>query len=537
MKITNLPAVLLAFFLYISAFAQGNDYIANQLIVKIKGKHSISLESDKITFGLKEFDILNSKHQLKKAEALHNIKGNRSFLLEFQNDTDISDLIKKYESSGLFEYIEPNYIVHATGYRTHSEESPNDTHYSRQWAFKNDGTFRAGGANAVAGADIKMEPAWEIEKGSSSIIVAVLDTGINFVHPEFEGRIWENPNAEVDDGYELDLFGWNFISNDNTVFDDQGHGTAVAGVIAAKPNNNLGFAGVDWHCYIMTVKVLNDEGSGSVAGIVQGVHYATDRGANVINMSLGGPNYSNAFNDAIEYAYSNNVTVFAAMGNENTSEISYPAGYLNAIAVGSTNPNDRRSDAFNGNPSDGSNYGGHIDVVAPGAYIYVLDYYNENNYGNMSSGTSLATPYAAGLASLLLAQDPTRTPDDIRQIIRSTADDQVGRMNEDTEGFDIYHGYGRINAFSALSQTLSISDMEKDKIVIFPNPASEHFYVQNNDFSKLQVFSIDGRLLLSKTIAEENEITQDVSDWKPGAYIIKLDNKKGQSSVEKLIVK
>lgn len=539
MKILNFTATLFVFFMCFSAFSQENNYVNNQLIVKIKEKHNFSMKSNKTTFGISELDVLNETHQLKEVKSLHKEKASQSFLLEFQDDKKITELIKEYEASGLFEYVEPNYIMSAVGVITNSQDSPNDNFYARQWALKNNGSFNIPGrnVNVVAGADIKMEPAWDIEKGSSDIIVAVLDTGINFLHPEFEGRIWENPNAEEEDGYEEDFFGWNFVNNTNEVLDDEGHGTSVSGVIAAQPDNGIGYAGVDWNCKIMTLKVLNDEGNGSVANIILGLYYAVEHGANIINMSLGGMGYSQAFDDAVEHAYSNNVTLFAAMGNDNISDISYPAGYSNTIAIGATDPDDRRSDAFYGQPNSGSNYGGHIDVVAPGGYIYILDHTNTNNYGIYSSGTSLASPFAAGLASLLLAQDPTRTPDNIRQILRSTADDQVGRPHEDTEGYDIYHGFGRINALSALSETLSVSDFEKEKVAIYPNPASESFSVQNKDFTELQIFSIDGRLLLSKSINREIEITQNVSDWKPGIYIIKLENKIGQSFMEKLIVK
>lgn len=539
MKILNITLLFLTIFLSVASYAQEKNYVENQIIVKLKDKHNFSLESDKTTFGLSELDILNKENQLKTAKSIHQSKENRSFVLEFQNDKNISEIIKDYERSDLFEFVEHNYLVHATGYSTMtSEDSTNDTFYSRQWALKNDGSFSTNGAISVAGADINMEPAWEIEKGDASVIVAVIDTGINFVHPEFEDRIWENPNVEEDDGYELDLFGWNFVDNDNNVFDDEGHGTAVSGVIAAKPNNSLGFAGVDWHCKILTVKALDAEGTGNTAAIIEGIYYAVDHGANVINMSLGGGNYSLAFVDAIDYAMLNNVTLIAAMGNDNSSEVSYPAGYINVIAVGATNPNDRRSDAFNDNPNYGSNFGGHIDVVAPGGFIYILDYNNTNNYQKISSGTSLAAPYVSGLASLLIAQDATRTPEQIRDIVRSTADDQVGRLNEDTEGFDNYHGFGRINAYKALSQsTLSVTDNEMEKVLIYPNPATDYFSIQNDNLTKLDVFSITGKLLLSRKINSGNEINQNVSDWNSGVYILRLENEKGQFSVEKLIVK
>lgn len=538
MNLKSAPILtLIAFLFYFSGFSQNDEYLNDQLIVKFKGNQNLSVNPENTTFNVRDLDILNNKHQIESINALQKSTENKSFLLKFHEDKNIEELIEEYQNSGLFEYVEPNYIVHTTGILTQDLVQPNDPFYSHQWALKNRGNFTVGGIRAVEGADINIEPAWAIEKGSPSIVVAVLDTGIDISHPEFDGRLWENPNFTEDDGFLYDRHGWNFVDDNNEISDDEGHGTAVSGIIAANTNNSIGFAGVDWYCKIMTVKVMGNDGKGSTAGIIEGIYYAVDRGANVINMSLGSSGYSHSFEQAIDYAVQNNVTVVAAMGNDNSSIISYPAGYLNAIAVGSTDPNDHRSSNWYNDPNSGSNYGNHIDVVAPGGHIRVLSH-NSNSYNAQSVGTSLSTPFVAGLASLLLAQDPTKTPDEIRQIIRSTADDQVGANYEDTQGFDIYHGFGRINAYEALvAGTLSIADYEKEDIILYPNPAKEYFTIQNNNFSKLQVFSIDGRIVLSKKINGLSEITQDVSNWNPGVYIIKLNNTKGQTSTGKLIIK
>lgn len=529
--------LLIAFFICSNAFAQEN-YTKNQIIVKLKETPNLNLDSDKVTFNNHTLDQLNKTHQITKAKALHKINTNRTFIIEFNEEKNIQELIKEYESSGIFEYVEPNYIYEATGLVTTPQNPTNDPLYNRQWALKNDGTFNDNGAYSVAGADLNIEPAWEIEKGNSNIIVAVLDTGINFIHPEFEGRMWQNPDEEEDDGYELDLFGWNFVDDNNNVFDDQGHGTAVAGVFGAQPDNNIGYAGVDWNCQIMTVKVLNEEGKGSTDKIIEGVYYAVDHGANIINMSLGGPNSSQSFIDAIDYAHLNNVTLIAAMGNDNSSNVEYPAGYEGVIAVGSTDPNDRRSHAYYGNINSGSNYGPHIDVVAPGAYIYILDYENTNNYNKISNGTSLATPFVSGVAALLLAQDPTRTPEQIRQILRATADDQVGASHEDVQGFDIYHGYGRVNAYRALTEAhLSTPDFKNQQVSIYPNPTTDHFFIQNSDYSELKIFSATGKLVHSQDIQTDTLIQQNVKDLSAGIYIVHLKNNKGQVVTKKLIVK
>ena len=232
----------------------------------------------------------------------------------------------------------------------------------------------------------------------------------------------------------------------------------------------------------MICKILDQNNSGLYSWWAEAIYYAVDHGAKVINMSVGGPSFSNTMQTAINYAYNNGVTVVACMMNENNNVTYYPAGYQNTIAVGSTNPNDERSAPFFWSASSGSNYGSHIDVVAPGNYIYGLNYLSNTNYNSYWGGTSQATPLVTGLSSLLLAQDSNRSPDDIRTIIRNTAEDQVGNMSEDMLGFDNYYGYGRINAYQALSQfqvNTNEANFDDLKLSIFPNPSSKYLFIKS----------------------------------------------------------
>ena len=227
---------------------------------------------------------------------------------------------------------------------------PNDTYFSRQYGLYNDGTFSL--SSATNDADIDMDLGWDIEQGDQSIIVAVLDSGIKLDHPEFSGRLWTNPNETlngIDDdnnGYIDDINGWDFANNDNTPTDDHGHGTNVTGIIGANSNNNLGYSGVDRNCKLMIGKILDENNSGYYSWWTDGIYYAVDNGAKVINMSVGGSGFSSSMKDAIDYAYNNGVTVIACMMNENNNTTFYPAGYQNTIAVGATNPNDERSAPF-----------------------------------------------------------------------------------------------------------------------------------------------------------------------------------------------
>ncbi len=250
-----------------------------------------------------------------------------------------------------------------------------------------------------------------------------------------------------------------------------------------------------------------------------------DNGANIINMSVGGSGFSNAMQDAIDYAYNNGVVVVTCMMNEDNNVTYYPAGYQNTIAVGSTNPNDERSSPFFWSSTSGSNYGNHIDVVAPGNYIYGLNYQSNTNYNSYWGGTSQATPLVTGLSALLLAQDSNRTPDDIRNIIRNTAEDQVGNPLEDIMGFDIYHGYGRINAHQALlQQTLNVTDNsnEDKNLIVYPNPSSDFLFIRSSEIVNIISFSnLLGKEVYRKIVETDQELFEiDLSNLSVGVYLI-----------------
>ena len=457
--------ILILFFAFlIVSISKSQNQSSNEILFQIKDNVSFNYKSCVLRqrFGNEEIDDLNTRYKVSKIKEIG--KNTKTFLVRFKNDIDINEIIKKYTKTNLFEYVEPNFIGKGSGQS--SSVIPNDTYFNRQYALHNDGTFSL--STSTTDADIDMDSAWSIEQGSSSITVAVLDAGLRLGHPEFSGRLWVNADESFTgsdsdgNGYNDDINGWDFANNDNDPTDDHGHGTNITGIIAANGNNGTGYAGVDWNCKIMTCKILDNNNSGFYSWWASALYYATDNGADVINMSVGGSGFSSTLQNAINYAYNNGVVIVACMMNEDNSVTYYPAGFANSIAVGATNPDDTRADPFFWSASSGSNFGNHIDVVAPGNYMYGLDYSSDINYNSYWGGTSQATPLVTGLASLLLAQDATRTPDDIRTLIRNTAEDMVGNPIEDISGFDIYYGYGRINAHEALkvaipSQTDSLN--------------------------------------------------------------------------------
>jgi thermitase len=312
-------------------------------------------------------------------------------------------------------YAEPNYIAYAL------DTIPNDPGYWSQWGLPKIGA----------------PAAWDITTGSSDVTIAVVDTGIDLSHPDLSclGKLTS---------------GWDFVNNDATPNDDFGHGSHVAGIAAACTNNGIGVAGVAWGARLMPVKVLNAGGGGTYEQVAVGITYAADHGADIVNLSLGGTDESSALMDAVQYAYDHGVLVVAAAGNcadgnpyspcyGLINPIIYPAAYATTLAVAATDSNDNWASFSEHHP--------YVDVAAPGVSIYST--WKDDGYASLQ-GTSMATPYVAGLAALIWSFDPSLTHDQVRTIIQSTADD-LG-----APGKDDYFGYGRINAGHALESLVSL---------------------------------------------------------------------------------
>lgn len=366
---------------------------------------------------------------------------------------------------------------------------PNDSLFQYQWPLKNTGGQLCQGCTVnKVGADMHMEQAWDITTGDSSIIVAILDTGCKWRLPDFTGRIWMNKwevagNGIDDDGNGFidDVRGWDFHENDNDPDDIDGHGTSIASVIGSASNEGLGFAGVDWKCKIMILR--NGAHDGSQISTVNAIHYAIRNKARIINLSQGaiGLSLTSDYVNAVAAAVQAGIVVVAAASNDGVDKISEIAQLPGVIAVGSTGPDDRRAKGINPG-SVPSNFGDRLDLVAPGDYIPVLDISSAEPYDQMASGTSMAVPHVAGLAALLLAQDPRRTPAQIRDILCSSADDLIGDPLEDTPARDKYHGCGRVNALRALSTVGAIRQL---------TPSLRQR--MKGQVEGLKIFTVDGR--------------------------------------------
>jgi|Deesub1362A_J573_1020465.scaffolds.fasta_scaffold00134_3 subtilisin family serine protease len=338
----------------------------------------------------------------------------------------VEDAIIQYMSDPNVEYAEPNYII-----RTFT--MPNDTYFQpNQWALHNTGSYAGG----TPDADIDAPEAWDTTTGSSNIIIAITDTGVDYNHPDLVGNIWinededcnEEAGAEDDDdmnGYVNDCVGWDFTTCERYVYDEEnmewicdeakdpdsdpmdehGHGTHVAGIIGAKGNNAEGIAGVMWNVRLMALSFLNAQGVGDIEGAVNAIEYAVSNGARIINASWGSYDYSYSLYEAISTANSAGVLFIAAAGNEENNNDAesplYPASYNlpNIIAVAATDQNDMRAHF--------SNYGlSSVDVAAPGVYIFStvpIWWSGYPGYGEVErfSGTSMAAPHVAGIAGLI----------------------------------------------------------------------------------------------------------------------------------------
>lgn len=310
----------------------------------------------------------------------------------------------EYFKSWDISYAEPHFLYLTNQNQSENHElTPNDElFYGYQWNLPVTETLDG----------------WTISKGSEDVIVAVIDTGVDLNHSDLQGRLTD---------------GLNVIIEGQPPMDDVGHGTHVAGVISALVNNNEGVAGMSWYNRVMPVKVLDQSGAGTTYAVAQGIIWAVDQGASVINLSLG--NYANAafLHDAIKYAYERDVVIVAATGNDSTSQPGYPAAYPEVLAVSAVDQNQRLA-SF-------SNYGHYVDVVAPG--VSIASTYTDNRYAALS-GTSMASPHVAALAAMIRSRNPALTNEEVMQIIRDTATD-LGEP-----GKDPYYGYGQINVAAAL---------------------------------------------------------------------------------------
>ncbi len=351
-------------------------------------------------------------------------------------------------SSMLSSDIDIEYVQKSTNYQL--DLVPNDSLISEQWALQK----------------IKAFDAWDITQGVDTVLLSIIDTGIDYDHPDLTNKIFINTgetgidqfgndkrsngvdddgNGFIDDfrgwdftdrvGFPFDSTGGDYLGWDNNPFDDQGHGTYISGIAAAESNNLYGIAGAAPNIKILNLRAFDPGGYGEEDDVAAAILYAVVMGAKVINMSFGDNAFSYVLRDVIRYAYSQNVVLIASAGNSGSSDPHYPSGYSEVICVG----NSTQEDYVAGS----SNYGSTIDLVAPGSLIMTTA---KNSGYSIISGTSASAPFVSAAASLILSKQ-SFTNEEIKQILKSTSDD-IGEA-----GWDLKSGAGRLNMFKSLSVT------------------------------------------------------------------------------------
>ncbi|MFC7373072.1 S8 family serine peptidase [Fictibacillus iocasae] len=408
-------------------------------------------------------------------------------IVQIPEDQDYDSTLKKIRNSSAVESIEPDYKKQALS-------RPNDKYYSRQWYLQK----------------TNVPLAWNEVKAKKKVTVAVLDSGVDYNHPDLKGNI---------------LPGYDTVHEDANPMDDQGHGTLVAGIIAARLNNSLGVSGINPYAKILPVKVSDKYGRASHTDIIEGMYYAISQKADIINMSLGGVKRSDLYYRAVRDAYRSGILVVAAAGNED-SDVLYPAAYPETLSVGATDKNDFVTDF--------SNYGPMLDITAPGESI------NSTSLGGYeyADGTSFATPIVSGMASLLLAQQPELSP----ALLEYKLEKGAAKRSVYSELWNSFSGYGRADAlkpFTVLPPNLAGDAggvRTKAKPISLNKPMTDKYHLPgDSDWFKLTVSrSMSVKIELSSVAGMDGAVWVDKYAYRQ-ANQVKMQDKAGISQKENLV--
>ena len=417
-------------------------YMSHTVVVKLKNVPAAGLNKNvSLTSGLSKvmsaFNVNSTKTFLQKNNTGTGL--DKIVIMKYDSNDDPYFVANQLKGSGEIEWAEPKFLYSV-------DFTPNDPSYGAQsWL------------NTINAAS-----AWDVTTGDTSVVIGIVDTGVDWPHPDLAANIFRNwgeiPGNGIDDdhnGYIDDYHGWDFggLGNNGTATPDNDpmedrpdHGTHVAGIASAVTNNGAGIASIGYKCKILPVKTSEDDIRASGAPLIsfgfEGIVYAADMHARVINCSWGGAGYSLLGQEAIDYAYKKGAVVVCAAGNSNSAGLEYPADYNGVLSVAATEINDTKS-SF-------SNYGHGIGVCAPGDNIYST--WQPDTY-IYEGGTSMASPLAAGVCALVAAKFPQYTAEQIREQVRVNCDD-ISALNP---GYINMLGKGRINAYKSVNNNSSIS--------------------------------------------------------------------------------
>ncbi|RME15098.1 MAG: subtilase [Bdellovibrio sp.] len=452
-----------------SALASDPMAVPGEFVVKLKD-------------GVKIQQVFQQLGQVKELIS----KQSKAYLIKRPLVEKASFALQSLNSNPMVEYAEPNYIYSI-------EKLPNDPDLGKLWGLLNEG--QSDGKNkGLPKVDIDAVRAWDIQTGSRKVVVAVIDTGVDYTLPDLKHNIWVN-KAElngkkgVDDdgnGFIDDIHGYDFANNDGDPKDDHGHGSHVSGTIGAEGDDGKGIVGVNWKVRIMGVKFLSASGSGTLANAVKAIDYATQMGVDIMSNSWGGGGYSKALEEAIQRANDAGILFVAAAGNSssnNDKDPHYPSNYEvdNVLAVAAI---DNR-----GMLAGFSSYGRTtVDVAAPGVRVYST---TPKGYKSWS-GTSMATPHVSGVAALLMANEKFNSPKEIIDRIIFSSRPLAGLRNKVLSG-------GIVNAYYALTNQQAPADPndpyqwdKEKKVVSTPHPYESNktytFTVTREGAKKIAVY-------------------------------------------------
>lgn len=406
-----------------TAKASAIPYVEDEIIVKFKPNSSASVRNQVIAkHGYLYRDFSRSQKGKLGKDFYENL------LVVKLRSKNVDAALTSLRSDPTVEYADRNYIVRA-------QAIPNDPMFASQWAANNTGQ-----TNGSVNADMNLPETWDYKHDCNLQVIAVLDTGIDYTHPDLLANIWSNPNEtpnngvdDDQDGYIDDVSGWNWVAHTKDPFDDNFHGTHVAGIAAAAGNNGIGIAGVCWVAKIMPLKILDNTGSGYTSDAILAIQYATQNDATIINMSWGGGGYVQSLQEAITAANAAGTSVVAAAGNNSSSSPFYPAAYSGVIAVAATGDQDTLSPY--------SNYGPWVSIAAPGDGI--LSTVPGGGYDSYN-GTSMAAPQVSGVLALLRSSGLSKAAAETALL---NGGDSIDALNPTRQEM---MGGGRVNAYDSL---------------------------------------------------------------------------------------
>ena len=404
-------------------------------------KKSIEYISNEIVVGFWRMPPSLEEFASKYESSLKDVEDVLQFAT-FETD-DVTGFIKKISTDPYIRYANPVVVGHGS-------YTPNDTRWNDQWGPEK----------------IYCPEAWDYQKGSTSVIVAILDTGVDYNHEDLSGRV---------------IKGYDYVNNDNDPMDDHNHGTHCAGICGAIMDNSKGIAGVA-QVKILAVKVCDSGGSCSWSNVAKGIRYAANNNAKSISVSIWGSSGTSDLQDACNYAWNTKGCLLVALsGNAGTEQISYPAVYDTVIAVGATNSNDQRWSS--------SNYGSQLELVAPGVGIHST--IRNNGYSD-KTGTSMAAPHVSGVAGLIWSQNPSFSNQKVRETLKNTAKD-LG-----SSGWDKYYGHGKVNAYASVtlgkvlsskSGSLSATGNSYTFSVSVPAPSAVNVVMAGNENADFDLYA------------------------------------------------